>query len=290
MVLSSARVIGHKEWTGRKSDPVHSMAWRRDRVARFTPTSGGHAIGGAIRAAYDRVGAAVLGNAKGPEVPTLDKVGRWQEFERGIILWHPNVDRGVAHVIQGAIWRKFWAVGAESRLGYPVTDETKTPGGIGRFNHFTGVDGLPTSIYWTPQTGAQVVQGRIREKWAQLGWERGFGYPTTSEETTPDRRGRYNHFTGRPGRGDVASSIYWTQQAGAVPVFGAFRMAWEKSGWERGPWGYPIEAETNQAGLISQAYENGRAFLARDGSVFFTPNSSVAPEEPAEPVIPDPAT
>lgn len=31
------RVFGHKEWTGRKSDPRYSMAWRRERVATFHP-------------------------------------------------------------------------------------------------------------------------------------------------------------------------------------------------------------------------------------------------------------
>jgi hypothetical protein len=36
-MLPVTRAIGHKEWTGRKSDPVHSMAWRRNRVANFRP-------------------------------------------------------------------------------------------------------------------------------------------------------------------------------------------------------------------------------------------------------------
>ena len=41
-----------------------------------------------------------IGNPKGPEVPTLDRLGRWQEFEKGAILWHPNVDRGVAAEVE----------------------------------------------------------------------------------------------------------------------------------------------------------------------------------------------
>ncbi len=36
-MLPVARLIGHKEWTSRKSDPRHDMNWRRARVANFTP-------------------------------------------------------------------------------------------------------------------------------------------------------------------------------------------------------------------------------------------------------------
>lgn len=36
-MLPVSRVLGHKEWTTRKADPVHSMTWRRDRIARFKP-------------------------------------------------------------------------------------------------------------------------------------------------------------------------------------------------------------------------------------------------------------
>ncbi len=44
--------------------------------------------------------------------------------------------------------------GAAGPLGLPLTDETGTPDGIGRFNHFQG-----GSIYWTPATGAAMVRG-----------------------------------------------------------------------------------------------------------------------------------
>ena len=48
-----------------------------------------------------------------------------------------------------------------SFLGYPLTDETATPDGVGRYNHFQG-----GSIYWTPATGAHEVHGAIRGQWA----------------------------------------------------------------------------------------------------------------------------
>jgi hypothetical protein len=87
--------------------------------------------------------------------------------------------------VHGDIHSKYVAMGAEaSILGYPTTDETGTPDGVGRFNHFQA-----GSIYWMPNTGAHEVHGLIREFWAANGWERNpnLGYPIT-DELIPDRR------------------------------------------------------------------------------------------------------
>lgn len=95
------------------------------------------------------------------------------------------VATGGAREVHGAIRAKYLALGAEaSVLGYPTTDETGTPDGIGRFNHFES-----GSIYWTPNTGAWEVHGLIRGYWAANGWERNpnLGYPIT-DELIPDRR------------------------------------------------------------------------------------------------------
>jgi hypothetical protein len=94
-----------------------------------------------------------------------------------------------AHEVHGEIKRKYdvWQ-GGNGLLGLPQTDETGTPDGIGRFNHFDN-----GSIYWTNHTGPMTVSrdvagsfsqgsGPIRDIWAVLGWERGFlGYPITDE-------------------------------------------------------------------------------------------------------------
>ena len=91
-------------------------------------------------------------------------------------------------------------------LGYPLTDETTTPDGVGRYNHFQS-----GSIYWTPSTGAHEVHGAIRGLWASLGWERSWlGYPISSELTTPDGVGRYSLFQ--------HGGIFWTPTGGAVAV------------------------------------------------------------------------
>lgn len=90
-----------------------------------------------------------------------------------------------AFEVHGAIREKYLALGAEaSILGYPRTDESGTPDGRGRFNHFQS-----GSIYWTAGTGAYEVHGLIRDRWSALGWERNpqLGYPI-SDELIPDPR------------------------------------------------------------------------------------------------------
>src|SRR5664280_1473469 len=129
-----------------------------------------------------------------------------QQYQNGAIDYAPATG---AHEVHGLIAAHYAELGGPTGLlGYPLTDETATPDGTGRFNHFTG-----GSIYWTPATGAHEVHGGIRDKWAALGWELGVaGYPTTDETATPDGTGRFNHFTG--------ASIYWTPATGAHEVHG----------------------------------------------------------------------
>src|SRR5215472_6191236 len=80
----------------------------------------------------------------------------------------------VGYQVYGAIGEKWNSLGgANGFLGAPLNDETGTPDGRGRYNHFQG-----GSIYWTQETGAHEVHGMIREKWASMGWERSsLGYP-----------------------------------------------------------------------------------------------------------------
>jgi hypothetical protein len=99
-----------------------------------------------------------------------------QTYQRGRILWSPDTG---AHEVHGAILPHYLALGGPGGfLGYPTTDETVTPDGIGRFNHFS----KSGSIYWTPSTGAWSVRGAIRSKWASMGWEHScLGYPVSDE-------------------------------------------------------------------------------------------------------------
>lgn len=117
------------------------------------------------------------------EIATPDGAGRFNVFEGGSIYWSPST--GVFEV-HGAIRDKWAALGWEAGLlGYPISDETQTPDGMGRYSVFQN-----GSIYWTPATGAHEVHGRIRDKWAETGWEAGsLGYPSSDEyEVTGGRK------------------------------------------------------------------------------------------------------
>lgn len=141
--------------------------------------------------------------------------------------------------------------GSQSFLGNPVTDELGCPDGIGRFVHYKKGE-IEGSIYWTPSTGAQVVFGAIRHRWASLGWEKSFlGYPVTDESICPDGIGRYNHFQG--------GSIYWTPTTGAHVVYGSIRDKWAALGWEKSYLGYPLtdEMDTFDGQFRFNQFQNG---------------------------------
>lgn len=149
----------------------------------YSSATGAWAMHGLILQHYPVLGGpgGVLGFPTTDELGTPDGVGRYNHFAGGgggSIYWTPNTG---ARSVHGAIRSKWASLGWETGVvGYPVTDESGTPDGTGRYNHFAGGDG--SSIYWTPSTGAWSVHGAIRATWAQLGWERSaLGYPTSDE-------------------------------------------------------------------------------------------------------------
>ncbi|MEW1807980.1 hypothetical protein AB0313_16420, partial [Pseudarthrobacter sp. NPDC080039] len=87
-----------------------------DEIAEHYLQLGGSAsfLGTAVGSAYDIAG------------------GRAQEFERGTIYWSPGTG---AHELHGEIRRNYLALGGPAGfLGFPLTDETATPGAPGRYN------------------------------------------------------------------------------------------------------------------------------------------------------------
>jgi GH25 family lysozyme M1 (1,4-beta-N-acetylmuramidase) len=215
-----------------------------------------------VQAYYRSLGGATsyLGSPVGGEYkPSAG--GLAQNYTSGSIYWSSSTG---AHAVHGAILARYQGLGGPAGvLGYPTTDESVTPGGTGRYNHFAGSGG--SSIYWTPTTGAHGIQGAIRAHWAALGWERSaLGYPTTDETVTPGGVGRYNHFAGSGG-----SSIYWTPTTGAHEIQGAIRARWAALGWERGQLGFPVSDE--------YAIPGGRRNDFVHGSIIWTPSTGAIP-------------
>lgn len=157
----------------------------------------------AIKEKY-RQGGSGLGRQTS-DVTKSEAYGYIQTYENGIIAYTP--DSG-AHVVQGEIYKKYVALGREKGvLGYPLTDQRKTPDEKGFFNRFQ--KGM---IYWTISTGAHEIHGRILSLWESMGYETSYlGYPITDERAFPDTNGGvYNDFE----RG----SIYFSRNTGAIDL------------------------------------------------------------------------
>lgn len=105
--------------------------------------------------------------------------GKFQTFENDkSIYWNPDVSGGQANQVGGEIFDRWGEATMNGSPGYewgplhyPTTREWATAesgasGVAGRGNHFEG-----GSIYWSPDTGAHVVWGLIRDAWWHLGAE-----------------------------------------------------------------------------------------------------------------------
>ncbi|NEK87252.1 hypothetical protein GCU60_16035, partial [Blastococcus saxobsidens] len=207
-----------------------------------TPDGGGayaHYANGSIYASYETAAHVIRGPvrdrwaAQGWETgalgyPVSDTVcglrdgGCFQRFQGGSVYWSQATG---ARVVSGAVLDRWaaqrWETGS---LGYPTTDVTAIPGG--QFAHFQG-----GSIYSSQATGARVLSGVVRDRWAAQGWETGsLGYPTT--DVTAISGGAFAHFQG--------GSVYWSQATGARMLPVAVRDRWAAWGWEGGPLGYPV--------------------------------------------------
>ncbi|WP_022888549.1 LGFP repeat-containing protein [Agromyces italicus] len=135
---------------------------------------------GAKRAEHDW-----MGEPRGRHERLGDGQQYLRRFDGGAVCWS---SRTGAHEVHGPVAERWEALGAEaSLLGFPITDSaslvwpdgTPRPGGHA---HFEG-----GSVYWTPEHGARVVRGMVRDIWALLGWERSaLGMPVGDTETGDD--------------------------------------------------------------------------------------------------------
>lgn len=195
--------------------------------------------------------------------PTTDEIilqnGRRQEFQSGAAIYWSPLSLGI---VGGAIRTKYNALGAETGpLGYPSSDEVWATKYNGRYNNF-----LNGTITWSGPTGARVLYGAVRDRWAEVGREDGaYGYPLSDEQVLPDGVGHFVQF-------ESGDYVYW------APVIGAWRVpwkihgAWEYLGTELGVMGYPTALPENAPapGISwSQKFQNGEISLGTDGSGYY---------------------
>jgi uncharacterized protein with LGFP repeats/glucose/arabinose dehydrogenase/chitodextrinase len=194
----------------------------------------------------------VLGTPTGVE--SGDESLRFRTYAAGRMYWTPSTG---AREVHGGIVEKYLASGGHVACGPPLTDETPTADGAGRYNHFAQNS---TSIYWSGGTGARVVYGEIALLWKAMGADRSIHrLPRSDELGTPNGRGRFNDFQD--------GGIYWLPWIGARSVHGAIYARWGAMGWEGGVLGFPTTNETMTPDGI------GRFNHFEGGSVYWTPRT-----------------
>ncbi|MEV4318916.1 PQQ-dependent sugar dehydrogenase [Actinocrispum sp. NPDC049592] len=216
----------------------------------WTADTGAHNVQGAISDKWNELGR----EHSYPGYPTSDEMpgangGFFNQFQRGGIYWSAATG---AHNVEGAIGVKYAELGNEkSFLGYPTTDDLATTPPGGYFNLFER-----GAIYWSAGAGAHNVQGGIWQKFGQLNYEHGLGFPLT-DEIPGANGGFYNHFE----RG----SIYWSPGYGSHNVQGAILMKYLELGGDASWLGYPIGDETAIPGGWRSNFEHGYIFFGTNG-------------------------
>ncbi|MBH0779003.1 alpha/beta hydrolase-fold protein [Nocardia bovistercoris] len=205
-------------------------------------------LGGAIG---DTAAAnAWLGDCLTTEYPVAG--GLAQDFRHGRVFYSQAAG---ANPVGGPVGGGYQAaLGPAGALGLPVGVEQALPDGRGRFQAFQN-----GALYWTPQTGAQVVRGAIQEEWGRQGFERGpAGYPVAPEARTPGKDGVVQAFEGGP--------FYYSQKTGAHRVQGLILGKYAELGYENGWLGFPAAEEAPLKDL-------GRIGVFEGGNVYWSPLS-----------------
>jgi uncharacterized protein with LGFP repeats len=213
----------------------------------WSPHTGAHATTGSIRSKWASMGweCSVLGFPTSDDAAASCRGARFTFFEGGAIHWSPQTG---AHATVGPIRDKWASTGWEcGPLGLPTSDDAATSCRGARFNFFEN-----GAIHWSPQTGAHVTLGPIRDKWGSLSWECGpLGLPTTDDAPASCRGARYAFFQG--------GAIHWSSATGAHVTAGAIRDKWASLGWECSFLGLPTsdDAPTSCRGARFNFFQGG---------------------------------
>lgn len=122
-------------------------------------------------------------------------------------------------------------------------------------------------IYWHERAGAHAIPNEILQKYQTVKWEQGIlGYPVGDATKLTD--GYVQGFEG--------GAIYRRNGREGFVVRGAIRAQWDRSGYEDGPYGWPISDEESigPKGQI-QKFENGTLVWDPDNVVGFFGEANV---------------
>ncbi len=175
----------------------------------------------------------------------------WQVYANGARLY--SSPAGGVRLVLGGILERYLAAGGPAVLGPPVTDDAPVPGGRGAFVRFQNGD-----VYWSPETGAQLVRGHILEAFRAAGGPAGYlGFPTTTDAWTPDGRAAFVRFEG--------GEVYWSPVTGTSIVRGHILQAFRAAGGHTGFLGLPTtsDAWTPDGRAAFVRFEGGDVYWAQ---------------------------
>ncbi|MCZ2829772.1 hypothetical protein O2W14_13095 [Modestobacter sp. VKM Ac-2986] len=148
--------------------------FQKGAVYRSTATGARLVLAGPVADRWARAGweNGALGYPTADATCGLRDGGCFQHFQGGSVYVSAATP---ATVVTGVLRDRWVASGWENgSLGYPTADQVCGLRDGGCFQQFQG-----GSVYWSPATGAHPVEGDIRTRWGQLGWENGqLGYPS----------------------------------------------------------------------------------------------------------------
>lgn len=130
------------------------------------------------------------------------------------------------------------------------------------------------AIFFSPATGAKIMQGAILEKYRALGGpaDSDLGFPNIDEgpgRISPESRNSTFSAADNP-------VIFWTPETGAWVVRGAINAAWDKLGGSAGVLGVPVADETYSGNVISQRFTGGQLSFDTSTKTFTTEPADLA--------------
>lgn len=113
-------------------------------------------------------------------------------------------------------------------------------------------------VYWHPRVGANAIPNDLFGKYSELNWESGpLGYPVGTH--TDLAHGVVQGFEG--------GALYRKDDAPAFWVHGEIRNAWNRSGFEDGPFGWPTSDESPKGKGAGQTFENGAIYWPNEPTI-----------------------
>lgn len=213
----------------------------------------------------------------GPNFPWDVFSAHVTRFVRGVVISTPPPNMIDLEAKQAAAW-----IG--KRQGVERDTRGRQPGKYLPFDNGT--------IYWSHGTGAHAVpdggtdpKGQpipdIFSVYARYDYEAGFlGFPIGDHKALTDESG--NVVAGV--QGFEGGAIYRRTNGEDIgfAVRGFIRELWNRSGFENGPYGYPVGEELEYPGGFYQDFEHGRIVYPKRGAVGFLNSNGL------DPIVPDP--